>query len=197
MFCFYAATPFVSIAVEGGLRQGIGLVFLGTWYNNFGGADYHPVLRNSINALGYLCFLSGAMEVALAASLPLTVPGSSLRLLRWFVILAGVILTTIHTQDMYDQEGDAIRNRRTMPLVIGDGLARWMTAFSMLVWGIVCPVFWEATLFFWNMSLGLAALVGIRTLVYRSVSTDKRTFVIWNIWVSLLYILPLFSSAKA
>ncbi|KUI72061.1 hypothetical protein VM1G_11830 [Cytospora mali] len=117
MVCFYIAVPIVSVAVNGGLRQGICLVFLGTWYNNFGGADHHPVLRNTINALGYSCFTSGAMEVALAAPLPLSTTGP---FSRWFAILAGIILTTVHTQDMYDQEGDAIRNRRTMPLVVGD-----------------------------------------------------------------------------
>lgn len=32
---------------------------------------------------------------------------------------AGVILTTVHTQDMYDKEGDAARGRQTLPLVMG------------------------------------------------------------------------------
>lgn len=108
-------------------------------------------------------------------------------------MLAGVILTTVHTQDMYDQEGDAARGRQTLPLVIGDGPARWTIAFWMLVWGASCPAFWHVPFAYFGISLGLAVLIGARTLIYRTVSSDKATFVIWNVWISLLYIIPLIS----
>lgn len=64
MLCLFAATRLISTLVAGGLRQNMALIFLGTWYNNFGGADGHPIMRDAMNALGYMCFASGAMEVS-------------------------------------------------------------------------------------------------------------------------------------
>lgn len=133
MLTFYVTAQVYSLLYGGGYRQSLGLVLLGTWYNNFGGSDQHPVVRNLISALGYLCFTSGALEAALGGTpLPFrTAP----RLTRWLLVIAGIILSTVHAQDMYDQEGDAKRGRRTVPLVIGDAPARWTIAIPMLVWG--------------------------------------------------------------
>lgn len=163
----------------------------GDLYNNFGGADVNPLIRNAINALGYICFISGAMEVALDVPLPLSTTSV---LAKWFGIISGIIMTTVHTQDMYDQEGDTLRGRSTLPLVLGDGPARWITAVWMVVWGVLCPNFWHTTLLTRAIGIGLALLVGLRTLAYRSVPSDKVTFLIWNIWVSFVYALPLLQS---
>lgn len=73
MFVFYAVS-LISSFILGGYRQSLSLIFLGTWYNNFGGADRGLIIRNLINALGYICFTSGAMEVAQKSYLPLTWP---------------------------------------------------------------------------------------------------------------------------
>lgn len=191
MLVLYITSPCVSIAVKGGLRQNVSLILLGVWYNNFGGADCHPFVRNAINALGYVSFTSGAMEAALATPLPFWEAGRVSRLGQWLCILCGVVFTTVHTQDMYDQAGDAIRSRRTLPLVIGDGPARWTIAFWMFVWGILCPAFWGISGTFFGLSLFLAVSVGTRILFYRSISSDKTTFLVWNIWISSLYISPL------
>lgn len=80
MLCLYLATPFTSVVVQGGLRQNISLILLGSWYNNLGGADGHPFIRNAINALGYICLTSGAMEAALVAPLPILHAGNISRL---------------------------------------------------------------------------------------------------------------------
>lgn len=199
MLSLYAATPFVSTLVAGGLRQNVALILLGTWYNNFGGADGHPIMRNAINALGYLSFASGAMEVSLASPLPISFFGSDSgsSLLQWLGMIAGIIFTTVHTQDMYDQDGDALRGRRTLPLVVGDASARWVTALSMAIWGPCCPIFWGAgpDSMAFMVSFGFAFTVIIRTLIYRDVSSDKLTFLLWNIWVSIVFSLPICCSS--
>jgi 1,4-dihydroxy-2-naphthoate octaprenyltransferase len=159
------------------------------WYNKLGGADCHPLIRNGIDALGYVCFTSGAMEVALGESLLST--NTSPRLVQWFSLIAAVIATTVHSADMYDQEGDAVRGRRTLPLVIGDIPARWILAISIQGWGLICLGFWNAPWAPRAFSVTLTALVVFRTLAYRDISSDKSTFVIWNAWISLLYILPI------
>jgi 4-hydroxybenzoate polyprenyltransferase len=192
MICLYVAAQFLCFQINGGVRQGIILVLLGTWYNNFRGADSHPFVRNAINALGYLCFISGATEVALGEPIPFAMSGLPFLLLQWFSMLGGMVLTTIHVQDMPDQEGDALRGRRTVPLVIGDGRARWTIAVSMLVWCILCPAMWVKSAVLGPIIVGLSVLIGARTLLHRDMVSDKRTFIIWNVWVSILYLLPLF-----
>lgn len=199
MYWVYAITPLMSTLFAGGLRQNFVLIFLGTWYNEFGGGDCHPLLRNAIVAVGYFCFASGAMEVSLGFQLPMPLKRTpefdiAVPLFQWFGIIVGAIVTTMHTQDMYDQEGDALRGRRTLPLVVGDGCARWITVFWMCAWGIICPLFWDLPLLS-GVSLlvvGLAAAVGVRGLLYRDVPSDKLTFWVWNVWISCIFTLPIY-----
>lgn len=175
-------------AITGGLKQAVSLIILGTWYNNFSGADRSCLVRNLLNALGYTCFLSGAMEVALGTSLP-----NSVRLLQWVAMIAAVIFTTVHLQDMYDQTGDSTRGRKTVPLVIGDGPARWTTAFAMIFWGYACPRFWNPAMSVWVGSGGLAGIVAARSLMLTGVGDDRVTFWLWNLWMTVVFVLPLLS----
>ena len=174
--------------MTGGLRQSVGLLFLGNWYNNFSGADAGFLVRNMINALGYVCFLSGAMEVAIGSALPIEI-----RLLRWFGMIAAIIFTTVHLQDMSDQVGDAMRGRKTLPLVLGDRAGRWTAAIPMLFWGYACPYFWDKGGAFLVLSLGLAGTVAGRTLSLTTAHSDRLTFKLWNFWVALIFVLPLFA----
>ncbi|KAI1323414.1 UbiA prenyltransferase family [Xylariaceae sp. FL0255] len=187
MYILYIIAQLYSASI-GGLWQGFFLVLLGTWYNNLGGAENSPFLRNGINSLGYACFLSGALEVALGVPLS-SFP--SLKLASWLGVIAAIIFTTIHTQDFRDQEGDALRRRRTLPLVLGDAKSRWLVALWMPVWGILCPLMWDIGMFTRLLEFLLAGYVGFRCVRYRSVSADKRTFMLWNLWISFLYVLPL------
>ena len=149
--------PIYSLAFTGGIRHCVALIWLGVWYNNWGGADKNPVIRNVINGLGFTCFASGAMEVALGGSfLPLHPLDWSC---RWLLVVIGIIFSTVQLQDMSDQAGDARRGRRTVPLVWGDTAARWTIAIPMLGWGIWCPMFWEVSSFWFILSMALALLV--------------------------------------
>ncbi|KAI0173522.1 hypothetical protein GGR52DRAFT_543312 [Hypoxylon sp. FL1284] len=186
MLALYFCAPLFSIL--GGMRQCVGLIALGSLYNNFSGAE-NPIARNTINALGYICFISGAMEVAVGSPLPLT---SSYMLPRWLATIAGIIITTVHAQDMYDQPGDSLRNRRTIPLVIGDGSARWTIAVWVPIWGLWCPHLWNSAVITRAIGVVLAGIISFRTLTYRNVPSDRTTFLIWNVWVSFVYMLPLF-----
>ncbi|KAI0443564.1 hypothetical protein F4803DRAFT_574299 [Xylaria telfairii] len=189
MLAAHVIVQAASISLGCGIRQALALVVLGAWYNNFGGADCHPLVRNAINALGYVCFTSGAMEVAIGRPLPVFSRDSIL--LKWLGVTAAVIFTTVHTQDMYDQKGDALRGRLTVPIVIGDCLARWTIAFWLVVWGLSCPQFWVVDYTAWGGSVGMAILVASRTLSFRDVLSDRTTFAIWNVWISLVYLLPI------
>ena len=181
-------TTAVSLAMGVGWRQSLLGVLLTVWYNRWGGSDVDPLLRNWITGLGYVCFTSGALEVAAGQPLPL----SEGRLAAWLAILLAVVTTTMHVQDLEDVEGDRLRDRRTAPIVLGDVGCRWSIAIPMLGWGVLCPWFWNTGLVATVASCALAFTVAWRTLFIRNVDADRVTFWAWNAWMSSLYVLPFF-----
>ena len=102
----------------GGMKQCLALIVLGYWYNDRGGADRSCIFRNLINAFGFICYASGATEVASRTEL-LDSP------------FKPIVVSSIHTQAMYDQIGDSIRGRLSDPLVIRDAPTRWTIAISI------------------------------------------------------------------
>ena len=193
MWGLYPAAIVASLKL-GGLKQCLALIFLGWWYNDLGGADYSCVTRNFINACGFLSYASGATEVASRTELlgspfnPMAWP--------WFLLIGAVVFTSVQTQDMYDQAGDGLRGRKTVPLVIGDDYARWSIAIAMVFWSVICPTFWQLGPGAYAMSVMTGNMVTYRTLTKRSVQADQLTFRIWNVWMVMLYLMPLFKSFK-
>ena len=92
---------------------------------------------------------------------------------------------------MYDQRGDAVRNRKTVPLVIGDAAARWTIAVPMAVWCVVTPWLWASSAVGYVAPVGLGLTVAVRTLRVRNERGDKNTFRLWNLWLVSVYLLPL------
>ena len=144
MCCLYAFAVLMS-RVLGGLGPSLTLIGLGFWYNDFGGADSHCIVRNLINALGYLSFSVGATEVALndhtqsgIGNLLLSNPVA----LKWHIIIGFIVFTTVQIQDLQDQEGDSMRGRKTVPLVFGDGLTRLTLALLLPLWSLLSVWFW-------------------------------------------------------
>ncbi|PVH99745.1 hypothetical protein DM02DRAFT_593889 [Periconia macrospinosa] len=202
----YCAAFAVSYWI-GGLVQCVALMVSGYAYNNVGGGSKSALARNLINSLGYISFSTGAMEVALGKTifglpcLSLTEMKHSFTLFRasptecallhqWFAVLICILFCTTHAQDMEDQPGDAVRGRRTVPLVIGDLPARVSICSSVGLCSALCSWFWSPGAWVSGFVVGLAAVVGLRTMVFRSVRADKKTFLIWNAWLSSLYLLP-------
>lgn len=191
MCCLYP-TAFCASLYLGGLRQCLFLMGLGYSYNDLRLADWSWFSRNAINALGFCCFASGALEVTLKAPLQIMpVSTEHQRVIEWLGIIAAVVFSTVQTQDMADQEGDSLRNRKSLPLAVGDGTARYITAVMVTFWAVVCPLYWMVgngpCLVVWGLGIGIAC----RTLVLRSLAADKTTFRMWNMWMAALYALPL------
>ncbi|KAK5991666.1 Fumagillin beta-trans-bergamotene synthase [Cladobotryum mycophilum] len=187
MFCLYPLALLTSLKF-GGIEQCLSLMALGLWYNDLRGADRSCIVRNLINAAGFNRFTTGALEVLLEEKQHY---GTTRGLIIWQAIVAGIVFTTVQTQDMYDQLGDAQRCRRTVPLVIGDDWSRWSIAVPMVFWSIFCPVYIGSPLVGFAISAGLGGLVAVRSLLKRSVPTDKMTFRLWNLWLVSIYTLPL------
>ena len=178
---------FLSSLYLGGVWQCITLVGLGYWYNDLRGADSSCITRNFINACGYICFTSGALHVASDPSVVLLRPVAY----QWLVTIGLVIFTTIQSQDMYDQAGDSLRKRWTVPLVVGDPAARWTIAISVGIWSWFCPSFWQLGVNGFAASVILGASLIWRILSERTVKGDKFSFRIYNMWIVSLFLLPL------
>ncbi|KAI0177364.1 hypothetical protein BJ166DRAFT_506809 [Pestalotiopsis sp. NC0098] len=195
MMCLYPVALLTSLRV-GGTEQCVSLMALGFWYNDLRGADCSWVVRNIINAAGFNRFTTGALDVLLQ-TLDLceghTCARSSSGLIYWQFIIAFIVFSTVQTQDMYDQEGDAERGRATMPLVIGDALARKVIAVAMVFWSVLCPAYVGSSILGFAAAGGLGGLISVRCLLCRSVAADKTTFLLWNMWLTCIYLLPLLS----
>ena len=184
MFMLYPVAVLWSVRFDG-WKQCLSLIALGYWYNDRNGAR-GCVTRNLINACGFVCYTSGAMELAMGTPLP-----NRVLLGKWFLIIGGVVFSTVQIQDLYDQAGDRVCGRRTLPLVVGDGWSRWITALPMVLWGLFCPWYWHTHVGVWMAFLAIALLIVVRMLVRREVADDKVTFKIWNAWMIFLYLLPI------
>lgn len=172
----------------GGVRQSLALILLGLWYNDLGGADNSPVVRNLINAFGFICYSAGATEVAYGSTISVCFDS---KLTQWLCIIGVIVFSTVHLQDMYDQEGDSIRGRLSVPLVIGDCQSRWTIAISMVAWSFIIPWFWAASIATSVLPFLLSWTIVLRVLRKTSVKDDKSTFRLWNLWLVTLYSLPL------
>ncbi|KAI0186652.1 UbiA prenyltransferase family [Xylaria flabelliformis] len=193
----YPLSMWTSFLVGGGLIQSILLAVFGWVYNRPGASSRGFVVRNLLNGLGFTSFASGALDVTLERHHH----GNSVLLdgnvLSWLCLLVVVILTTVHSQDLYDQAGDAASGRRTVPLVVGDSPARWSIALGVIWWSIVSARYWSSGSVGYQLTGSLALWVAWRTLFMRTVTADRTTFLIYNGWLMSVYSLPLAARCKA
>ena len=158
-----------------------------TWmYNDLGGGDDDFLVRNTINALGMSFYGSGAIVIACGSNCELTSTGY-----QWIALIGVIIMTTLQVQDMSDQKGDAMRGRKTMPLVVGDDFARWTIGVSVLGWSLGVPTIWKADIKAYIAPTVIGGTLALRILIMRSVEADKGTWRIWCFWMISLYLLPL------
>ncbi|PYI09499.1 hypothetical protein BO78DRAFT_308475 [Aspergillus sclerotiicarbonarius CBS 121057] len=202
MLILDAAAVGASVLLGGGFTPCLTLLGLGYWYNQARGSDNGFAVRNLINGLGFVSYLCGAAQLALGRVRWAQFIAGGSRGLLWLATIGAVVMTTVQTQDMYDQVGDRARGRRTLPLIIGDGPARWVTAIAMAIWGPYCVWFWSGTptaqsLGGGVMGVGLAWVIARRCLTVRSQAGDRVTFRLWNLWLVSLYALPLLVGADA
>lgn len=164
-----------------------------TWaYDYASGADFWWS-KNIINMMFYATGQLGGTRVA-AESMPNTT--MSRAGYEWCGMLALEILTTIQIQDIKDEEGDAARGRRTMPIVIGAKPTRWLTSTTISFWSVACPLYWASG----NLHAGfilpllIGGTVAIRTLFCCSVPADRVTWNMYTLmWLPALYATPLLS----
>jgi hypothetical protein len=127
---------FLVSVIFGGTPQSLILVVLEYWYNNLEGSERPCVTRNVINTSGFTVYSSGTSAVALKGTGPL-----SATLYQWQFLMGAVVASTGHSQDIADQAGDQLRNRKAVPLFVGDRVARWAIAVPIAFWTVAAPRF--------------------------------------------------------
>lgn len=80
----------------GGMEETVAMMVLTWQYNDLAGADENFVVRNIINAFGFVCYSSGATRVA---------SGSGEGILnrdayQWLGIIGAIVFSTLQMQDM-------------------------------------------------------------------------------------------------
>ncbi|KAI1270204.1 UbiA prenyltransferase family [Xylariaceae sp. FL1019] len=180
--------PLVSLLnyLVGAWQQGVFIIVLSWMYNDLGGGD-EAFVREIIIAVAYGLFNSGSLFVATGSGSPLSLLG-----LIWTAIVSGVILTTMQIQDLKDQKGDKLRNRKTIVLHLGETFSRVSVAFFVCFWSLICRQFWTSGPFVTVFTTLIALVVAVRVLVLRSQSSDARTWRLWCLWHASLYTLPVF-----
>jgi len=158
-----------------------------TWmYNDLGAGDENFFIRHVNNALGFVSFGAGASQVACGFPEYTLNQESCL----WLGVIAAVITFTIQFQDMEDQEGDRLRDRKTVPLVFGDQLTRVVNAGLIIFFSLAVPAFWRLGIVGYLFPVFLGGVIAGRTLLFRSLASDKQTFKLWCLWLTALYCLP-------
>ncbi|KAK6840079.1 hypothetical protein PG987_005945 [Apiospora arundinis] len=155
--------------------EAAGFVAASYIYNQLGGGDVNPVIRNLLNGVGLTLLNTGSLKLAAAHSKE-----------------EGAFVDG----DFRDQEGDAARGRWTLPLVIGDGPARLVTAASMLVWAFLCPWICGAGFVGYSLSVVTASVAAFGLLVYRTQSADGLSFKLWSVWLTVVYLMPWLASFR-
>lgn len=165
------------------------LLYILTWlYNDLMGGDEDWILRNVIIAAAFWLYNAGSIKVASGCSYnhPVFITPKGI---LWTSIISGVILTTMHVQDLKDQEGDKARHRATAPLTLGDRAARWSIAVPICIWSSFCALFWGVGATGWGVIL-LGVIVAFRCVALSGNLLDRRTWELWALWTATLYTLP-------
>ena len=179
---------FLASIYLGAAPETLLLTCLSWIYNELGDSvDY--IGRNLLLAATYACYCSGSVQVASGPEYTMHRAAY-----QWIAIIASVIFTTMQVQDLKDQEGDSARGRKTLPLVLGDRPARWTVAVPVLVWSILCPSFWSLQAFSFATTILLGLGVAVRVVWRRGVDADRFTWKLWCLWLTVLYLLPVFKN---
>jgi 4-hydroxybenzoate polyprenyltransferase len=167
-------------------HEGIWIMVLIWMYNDLRGGDH--MLRDPLIAAGSLGFNGGSLKLAGGHDRAMTKEGK-----MWVVMIALVILTTGYIQDLKDQVGDKLRSRKSVPILLGDGLCRIVIAGFILFWAFVCASFFQLKWWAFALPVVLGAGIGLNGLLRRNREADYATWRTWCFWLIVLFALPALS----
>ncbi|KAL5339971.1 UbiA prenyltransferase family [Aspergillus crustosus] len=185
-----------SVAMGVGVESGL-ILLLAWMYNDLGGGD--EVSRDVIIAVAYDVFLVASLRIGVLSTSSAVSPSQALPSTisisktgyTWLGIIGLVIATTMQVQDLKDQVGDKLRNRKTWPIVLGDSFSRKWIAACIPFWSVVCVVFWKTPVLVSLVPIVLGLWVSLTVLLG---SGDARAWRGWCLWQVALYVLPIWRS---
>ncbi|PQE29885.1 prenyltransferase family-domain-containing protein [Rutstroemia sp. NJR-2017a WRK4] len=161
-----------------------------TWvYNDLKACDDGWIQRNFMAALGSWIYNRVSLKVAIGGE-GLSTAGITRTGDVWLLVTSGVIMTTMHVQDLKDVVGDKSRGRGTAPLVLGERVTRWTLAVPVLLWSPICALVlsaWVAAI----PAMVLGTYVAFRCVLRNGKEEDKWTWQVWCGWTAVLYFIPL------
>ncbi|KAJ6588255.1 hypothetical protein B0H19DRAFT_1013062 [Mycena capillaripes] len=176
--CVLSSIPFGKEVVLSSLSLTILLIA----HDEFG-LSRHWASKNIINACGYLSFEIGATQIM---NMNLQLDHIAVQSL---VSNGLVVVTTIHSQDFSDVDGDMAFGRVTFPIYAPE-LCRIFTPFALIVWSVLLGRLWNLGPASHYILCGLGGVVGWRFFRFRSPSCDSNTFVAYNVWLLATHLLP-------
>ncbi|OCH86636.1 hypothetical protein OBBRIDRAFT_737651 [Obba rivulosa] len=143
----------------------------------------HVIGKNLCNIGGYTAFEIGATKIFGGTSHLDSVAKNA-------TLLSGLLIfTTIQTQDFPDVEGDAAAGRVTFPIYAPE-FSRAFTLIALITWSMYLSWFWGIGYIGGSFFTALGMYVGLQYYLCRSLAADKRSYIIYNIWLVLAHILP-------
>ncbi|KAL1718546.1 UbiA prenyltransferase family-domain-containing protein [Schizophyllum commune] len=110
-----------------------------------------------------------------------------------------IFATTGQAQDFRDREGDAAIGRKTLPIVLPQGLARWSLAVLLFSWTARLTYLWHPPLLMSVLVYALAGAAAVGFTSDYSEKADRRSYWWYNMWLCACHLLPLsqrFSEAR-
>lgn len=158
-------------------------LFVLYWLYDCQGGNEDWFMRNLLAAGGYIFYALGSISIVSNHS---ETTASKL----WMITFGLVILTTIHAQDFRDMDGDRLKGRTTLPLIMGSRTGRFTLAGSLLFWSIFCPYYLGLPLQAYCLTLGLGGSTGLRFILKTDTTSDKKSFHLYCLWVAIMLQLP-------
>ncbi|KAI0644093.1 UbiA prenyltransferase family-domain-containing protein [Trametes meyenii] len=154
------------------------------------GLSAHYVGKNFCNIGGYTCLELGATKLMGATTAMDRVSATA-------VCVSGLLIfTTIQAQDFADVEGDSALGRRTFP-IYAPRLARAVTLVAIPAWSFFLARFWAIGSLWSSAFVAWGSLVAMRYFFLRTADEDRRSYLFYNIWLTVAHVMPVHARTGA
>lgn len=156
-------------------------------YDNQGGNE-DWFMRNLLAAGGYIFYALGTLAI-------ISNHTETRDAKLWMIVFGLAILTTIHAQDFRDMEGDQLKGRTTLPLMLGAKTGRLTLAVSLMFWSVFCPYYLGLPTYAYCLTTGFGGVTGLRFVLKTDISADKKSFHLYCLWVAAMLQLPVMAQS--
>ncbi|KAH9958196.1 UbiA prenyltransferase family-domain-containing protein [Russula dissimulans] len=179
VFCMFLS----SIYDQDLVLTTMGLVATTFTYDELGAAG-NVVGKALCTAAGYVAFEVGATTIIGANHTMDFVSVTA-------VTISGILIfTAIQAQDFPDVEGDKAVGRMTFPIYAPE-LSRLLTLLATVAWSVFLSWFWGVGPLSTAVFISFGIHVGLRYYCWRTLKADKKSYLLFNVWLMAAHVLPL------